>query len=163
MNVHPDLQIADNLFFKKLNLSFANVIPENESQEYAAASFTLNNYHVLFRVSKITPTKTGQFVTLWKRINGGPIQPFDENDPIDFVIIAVRCGNHVGQFVFPKKILLEKNIFSKNNRGGKRAIRVYAPWDDANSKQAASTKKWQSLFFINMNDSDAMQRFSAIL
>lgn len=155
MNIHPDLQIADNRIFKKLNLSFENVIPENESQEYAAASFTLNHYHILFRISKITPTKTGQFVTLWKRINGGPIQPFDENDPIDFVIVGVRSDKQIGQFIFPKKILCEKNIFSNNNRGGKRAMRVYAPWDDANSKQALCTKRWQTKYFFDFDAPDA--------
>lgn len=166
MNVYPDLQIADNLIFKKLNLPFENVVLENESQEYAAASFRLNNHRILFRASKITPTKTGQFVTLWKRINGGPIQPFDLNDSVDFVMISVRSGKNYGQFIFPKKILGERKIFSKNNIGGKRAIRVYAPWDEANSKQAANTKTWQSQFFIDMSDHHHMQaihRISAIL
>jgi hypothetical protein len=166
MRVHPDLELADNLIYKKLGFSLENFVYENESQEYAAATFTLNNHRILFRESKITPTKTGQFVTLWKRINHDPIQPFDISDPIDFVIVSVRSKNNIGQFIFPKKILCDKNIFAKNNKGGKRAMRVYAPWDDANSKQALSTKKWQSSFFININDNDcgdAVWHFSVIL
>ena len=100
---YPDLPLAENLIYKKLGFSCENIVLEKESQEYAAASFRLNNHRILFRASKITPTKTGQFVTLWKRINGGPIQPFDENDPIDFVIISVRSDKNHGQFIFPKK------------------------------------------------------------
>ncbi|EKD77451.1 MAG: hypothetical protein ACD_42C00328G0001 [uncultured bacterium] len=147
MNKYPELQHAESLIYNKLGFSCENIVLENESQDYAAASFTLNHHRILFRASKITPTKTGQFVTLWKRIHHGPIQPFDLNDPIDFVMISVRSKNNIGQFIFPKKILVEKKIFSKNNSGGKRAIRVYAPWDEANSKQAQQTKAWQSAFF----------------
>ncbi|PIZ03922.1 MAG: hypothetical protein COY58_06960 [Gammaproteobacteria bacterium CG_4_10_14_0_8_um_filter_38_16] len=154
MNIHPDLQLAENLIYKKWGFALENVMLEKESQEYAATSFMLNNHRILFRASKITPTKTGQFVTIWKRIHGGPIQPFDEKDPVDFVFISVRSDQNSGQFIFPKKILLERKIFSKNNIGGKRAIRVYAPWDNANSKQAAMTKKWQSAFFVDMSHAD---------
>jgi hypothetical protein len=44
---------------------------ERESLEYAACSFKLNSMSVKFRVAKITPTKIGQFVTLWKRVSKG--------------------------------------------------------------------------------------------
>ncbi len=150
--MHPDLQLANELIYKKLTLCCDNFVFEPESSDYAAATLTLNHYRILFRISKITPTKTGQFVTLWKRSNGGPIQPFDQTDPLDFVIIGIRSQKNVGQFIFPKAILISKNIFSRNNVGGKRAIRVYAPWDKANSKQAQITKKWQAEFFVDMSD-----------
>jgi len=152
--MHPDLQLANNLIYKKLNLVLNNFILESESEDYSAATFTLNYHRILFRISKITPTKTGQFVTLWKRINNGPIQPFDLSDPIDFIIIGVRSQEKIGQFIFPKEILIKKTIFSKNNIGGKRAIRVYAPWDAANSKQALATKKWQSQYFVCFNSTE---------
>jgi MepB protein len=42
----------------------------------------LNGLRVQYRVAKITPTKVGQFVTLWKRVGRGPIQPFDLSDPV---------------------------------------------------------------------------------
>jgi hypothetical protein len=29
------------------------------------------------------PTKVGQFVTLWKRLGRGPIQPFDLSYPVE--------------------------------------------------------------------------------
>lgn len=132
-----------------LDLPCANITLEKESSEYGAATFTLESRHILFRVAKTTPTKTGQFVTLWKRIQGGPIQPFDFSDPVDYVMICVRSKNQSGQFIFPKKALCDQKIFSVNHVGGKRAIRVYAPWDEANSAQALKTKKWQSAFFID--------------
>lgn len=152
MNIHPDLQLAENFIYKPTGFFIHNHLPEKESSEYAASTFTLNNHRILFRASKITPTKTGQFVTLWKRIDNGPIQPFDFSDLIDFVIISVRSQNNIGQFIFPKKALVEKNIFSNKGRGGKRAMRVYAPWDETNSKQAISTKRWQTEYFIDMSN-----------
>ncbi|MCX7120410.1 MAG: MepB family protein [Gammaproteobacteria bacterium] len=161
VDTHSDLQLANNLIYKKLNLAFNNFTPEKESADYAAATFTLNNHHIIFRTSKITPTKTGQFVTLWKRINNSPIQPFDLSDPFDFVVIGVRFKEKAGQFIFPKEILIKKNIFSKNNIGGKRAMRVYAPWDEANSKQALATQKWQSAFFIYLTDHINLEKLAS--
>ena len=42
----------------------------------------------------------GQFVTLWKRIEKGPIMPHYVNDSLDLVIVCVRDGDRYGQFVF---------------------------------------------------------------
>ncbi len=127
--------------------------PELESQEYGAYDFLLGEAPVKFRVAKKTPTKVGQFVTLWKRIGKGPIQPYDIKDPIDIYIICVQEGKNVGQFVFPKNVLASEDVLSKSGKGGKRAIRVYAPWVKTESSQASSSKLWQTKYFINMSDS----------
>ena len=123
---------------------------EPESAEYGACTFVLNGLSICFRVAKITPTKIGQFVTLWKRTGKSPIQPFNLSDPIDFVVVSVRKGDLFGQFVFPKLALFEKGIVSKNGQGGKRAIRVYPPWDKTTSSQAQKTQKWQLEYFLEI-------------
>ncbi len=110
----------------------------------------MNHRNLKFRVAKITPTKIGQFVTIWKRIGRGPIQPFDIEDPFDLVVVSVRTPEHFGQFVFPKHVLYEKGIVSKHGKGGKRAIRVYPPWDKTGSKQASMTQKWQLPYFFEI-------------
>lgn len=125
-------------------------IAEAESEEYHAHYYTLENKRVRFRVSKRTPTKTGQFVTVWKRMPNGVIGPYDESDDVDFFVISLMHENQIGQFIFPKSVLVEKNIFSKNSKGGKRAIRVYSPWDTVSSTQAIRTKKWQTQFFTEI-------------
>ncbi|MGQ7945208.1 MepB family protein [Flavobacterium sp. WC2509] len=122
---------------------------ELESTEYGACRFLINNSTILFRTAKITPTKTGQFVTLWKRMNQGTIQPFDSIDPIDLFIISVRKDNHFGLFIFPKSVLITKEIVS-DKKEGKRAIRVYPPWDITTSKQAQKTQKWQLDYFLEI-------------
>ena len=109
----------------------------------------------LFRIAKKTPTKVGWFVTIWKRGTDSIIAPYESSDAIDFVVVAVLDGNHVGEFIPPKPILIQKNIFTANGKKGKRAIRVYTPWDKTTSAQAARTAKWQSQFFIDLNPSSS--------
>jgi len=104
------------------------------------------------RNARVTPTKIGQFVTLWKRLNNGPIQPFDASDQIDFVVVNVSTDNQLGQFVFPKKVLLEKGVFSTASKEGKRALRVYPLWDKPTSKQALKTQQWQLDYFLLIDE-----------
>jgi hypothetical protein len=137
------------------NFEISHPIPELESSEYGACTFILNNLNIRYRTAKITPTKTGQFVTLWKRINQGPIQPFDSNDPIDLFIISARKDDHFGLFIFPKSVLITKEIVS-DKKEGKRAIRVYPSWDVTTSKQAQKTQKWQLDYFLEINQNQIM-------
>lgn len=141
------LEIYDDLNLKVVELTY-----EKESQEYGACRFLLNNLFICFRIAKITPTKLGQFVTLWKRSKDGPIAPFDINDPIDLFVIGVKSDTQEGQFIFPKQILFEKGYVSKNGQGGKRAIRVYPEWEKPVSAQAIKTQKWQMKFFVHFSD-----------
>lgn len=148
--IHPDLIAAQKLAYEPNGWVIEHFTTETESQEYAASEFTMNHQRIKFRVAKITPTKVGQFVTLWKRIGSGPIQPFDRSDPFDLFIISVRNSEHFGQFVFPRILLCEKGVISKDGKGGKRAIRVYPPWDIADNKQAIKTQKWQIPYFFEI-------------
>jgi hypothetical protein len=125
-------------------------IAETESAEYAAYRFELNGFAVVYREAKITPTKIGQFVTLWKRNANEIIEPFEISDAIDFVVINTQDKKRFGQFVFPKSVLFSKGVFSGNNKDGKRAIRVYPPWDVTTSKQAQQTQQWQLKYFLEI-------------
>jgi hypothetical protein len=131
-------------------------IAETESAAYAAYRFKLNGLAVVYREAKITPTKVGQFVTLWKRSILGITEPFEISDPIDFVVVATRDGDHFGKFVFPKSVLFSKGVFSGNNKEGKRGIRVYPPWDLTVSKQAQQTQQWQLRYFLEIPRTNEM-------
>ena len=148
--IHPDLITAQRLAYAPNGFACKNITQEAESQEYGACEFEMNNRRIKFRVAKITPTKIGQFVTLWKRIGDGPIMPFDVSDPVDLFVVSVRKDEHFGQFVFPKNILYEKGFVSKNGNGGKRAMRVYPPWDVTDSPQAKKTQAWQIIYFVEI-------------
>jgi hypothetical protein len=149
--LHHDFNIVKDLY-NKHGLIVTELCEEPESAEYGACSFTLHGLAVKFRVSKITPKKTGQFVTIWKRNDEGITQPFDEADELDFVIVCSRQENNFGQFIFPKAVLVNKGIITGNGKQGKRGIRVYPPWDIADNKQALKTQQWQLRFFVDLKN-----------
>lgn len=144
------LQVKE-FVYDKCNFEFSNLVIDSESEEYQACSFKLNSLQIIHRLSKITPTKIGQFVTIWKRNSKGITAPFDFSDNFDFIIITSKSNEKIGQFVFPKSVLLEKGIISNNNNSGKRGIRVYPPWDIPTSKQAEKTQNWQTKYFYSIN------------
>ncbi|HEX8614216.1 MAG TPA: MepB family protein [Telluria sp.] len=145
---HPDLYALQRAYDRH-GLAWTAPRREAESAAYAACSFDVNGLRVRFRVAKITPTKVGQFVTLWKRIGAGPIEPFDDTDPVDLFVISTRDGEHAGQFVFPTAVLVAHDVVARAGRGGKRAIRVYPPWVVTTSKQAQATQRWQLPYFVS--------------
>jgi hypothetical protein len=151
-----DLILAKKLVYDSCNLECTQPQPEAESVEYNAYRFCISKKTICYREAKITPTKTGQFVTLWKRNIAGTIEPLDFSDPIDFVIISVRKENKFGQFVFPKAVLLEKGILSTSIKEGKRATRIYPPWDLTTSNQARKTQQWQLEYFLDLNNNEAV-------
>lgn len=139
--------------FKPCGLKVSELVVDKESTAYHACSFQLNQLHVIFRHAKVTPKKTGQFVTLWKRSADGPIEPLNFTDSFDLVVIAVQSGNNNGQFVFPKQVLIEKRIIAHLKKEGKRGFRIYPPWDHTTNLQAQKTQKWQLDFFLKIDQS----------
>ena len=148
---HPDLVSANDFAYTPSGLIYHHLTQEAESEEYGASIIEINNRTVKFRVGKITPTKSGLFVTLWKRIGNGSIQPYDVADPFDFFVISVRNDERFGQFVFPKSILFEKGIISNEGKGGKRAMRIYPPWNKERSHQAKKTQEWQVFYYFDIH------------
>lgn len=146
-----DLDLIKNDIYDACRFNCSQITKEEESTEYGAHHFQLNDKYIRFRVAKITPTKAGQFVTIWKRVNNGPIQPYDATDPVDFFVISTRKGEQFGQFVFPKTVLIKHNVISNNHKGGKRAIRVYPPWENNLNQQAKKSQKWQIEYFLDMS------------
>ncbi|HLV42175.1 MAG TPA: MepB family protein [Brumimicrobium sp.] len=135
-------------------MSLINSVVEQESLNYQAHNLRVDELDIKFRKGKITPNKTGQFVTLWKRNFKGITVPYDLSDPIDFYIIATRKEEQFGAFIFPKVVLHKNKILSDDLKDGKRGIRVYPPWDEVTSKQAHKTQVWQTKYFIDFSNED---------
>ncbi|MFI2742743.1 MepB family protein [Zhouia sp. PK063] len=148
--------------YDKCSLEISDFKTEAESKEYSACRFHLNGLNILSRNAKITPKKVGQFVTFWKRNGNGPIEPFNENDQINFYTVNVRTENEFGQFVFPKSVLIRKGILSTEKKEGKRAFRVYPNWDIVKSKQAKQTQKWQLNYFYQINSSTDLKKVTEL-
>ncbi|MDN2700717.1 MepB family protein [Janthinobacterium sp. SUN100] len=138
-------------------------VPEAESAEYGACRAELHGKRLVLRVAKTTPTKIGQFVTVWKRPHpDADIAPLDEADPVDIVIIAVADdvgdGARHGFFIFPRSVLIERGVMSRADQGGKRALRVYPPWCAPESTQAQRTQRWQAAWFVAQDDLSGIVR-----
>lgn len=150
MNNH--LSLIKSTIYDKCGLPIAAFKKEVESKEYDACRFELNGLRIISRISKITPKKVGQFVTFWKRNSNGIIEPLNEFDPIDFYVVTVKTDTQLGQFVFPKSILITKGIISTDRKEGKRGFRVYPVWDTTISNQAAKTQSWQLKYFYEIDE-----------
>ncbi len=150
--LHADFYAIKAMVYDKCDLEVSDAFPEAESLDYGACNFQLNGKKIKFRVAKITPRKTGQFVAIWKRDDVGATKPFDVSDEMDFLVIATRNQSHFGQFIFPRSVLVDKQIITQNNKEGKRGMRLYAPWDIAGSNQAKKTQSWQINYFLPIRD-----------
>lgn len=155
---YSEIDIAKTLVYDACEFDCTDSTPEAESAEYGALTLKINGISVRYRDAKITPTKTGLFVTLWKRVNHGPIEPFNLSDDTDLIIVSTRNGSHFGQFIFPKYLLHEKGIIAGNGKAGKRAFRVYPPWSITNNLQAKKTQQWQVAYFINISDQPDLKK-----
>nr|WP_255509225.1 MepB family protein [Flavobacterium sp. J27] len=120
--------------------------------DYGACTFELNDKKIQHRVAKITPTKVGQFVTIWKRNQQGITEPYHVTDALDFIFITTIENEKIGQFIFPKSVLAENAIISSDQKEGKRGIRVYPPWGEVTSKQALKTQSWQTKYFVTIRE-----------
>ncbi|NEA52676.1 MepB family protein [Streptomyces sp. SID13666] len=148
--LHSDLLAAKTRVYDVNGFVCSRPVPEPESADYGAHEFTLDGASVRFRVARTTPTKIGQFVTVWKRSPEGPIQPFDSTDAVDLLVVSSREDQHFGQFVFPRDVLCERDVVSRNGVGGKRAFRVYPPWATAVNRQARASQAWQLRYFLRI-------------
>ena len=139
--------------YDKCEFELSKFIVEKEGKQYGACRFELDGLSIISRNAKTTPKKVGQFVTFWKRMDNGPIEPYSDADHIDFYVVNVRTEDRFGQFVFPKSVLIKRGIISTYKKEGKRAFRVYPNWDVTSNKQAVQTQKWQQNHFYEINNS----------
>ncbi len=129
--------------------NFSDYKEHAEANEYNGCEYFFSNQKYIQRTAKITPKKVGQFVTLWKRNEHGITTPLNYEDDFDFVVILCFNEKRVGRFIFPKDILLKKNILSTltDKDSGKRGFRIYPSWDIPINRQAISTQNWQINYF----------------
>lgn len=138
--------------YEPCHLKIEALKPGSEGKEYHACEFELNGSRIISRTARITPKKTGQFVTCWKRDKDGITTPFCEHDTFDYLVINIRKEDAFGQFVFPKSALIDKGIVSAREKEGKRGFRVYPAWDIPGNKQAEKTQKWQLDYFYQLEE-----------
>ena len=138
-------------FYQIAKLQLSHFETDPNSKVYAACQFQLNSLTVLYRKAKITPKKIGQFVSFWQRQAQGTTAPFSSQHPLSFYLVYVEKDSHKGLFVFPKAILIEKNILSTNQQTGKRGFRIYPSWDQPINTTAKNSQNWQLQYFYALD------------
>ncbi|WP_142311865.1 MepB family protein [Bacillus wiedmannii] len=146
------IQNLNNIIYKPNNLLIANLKEEKQNAEYAGYLFHLNHNSIRFRVSKITPNKIGQFVSFWEKDDNMQNQAFSYEAAPDLLVITCIDDNKLGQFIFPKEILLKEKILKTQSQKGKMAMRVYPIWDTPVSNQAKKSQMWQLQYFVDISD-----------
>jgi hypothetical protein len=153
--IHPDLAEAQRLI-KLLGRECSRPTPEAHNAEYGAAIATSGRASIRFRVGKLTPTKVGLFVAVWRRSPDGGTEPFPADHPsaddADTLVVSVREVEKSGHFVFPRSAMISHGIVSVKGTGGKRGFRVYPPWSLTSSRQARKTQEWQCAYFHDSSD-----------
>lgn len=149
--LHPDVEeairVIDRLGVKSLAAAL-----EADNAEYGAAVASHGQASIRFRVGKLTPSKVGLFVAVWRRSAKGSTEPFPADENVEKLVITVREGTNFGHFVFPKSALIKHGIVSVNGEGGKRGFRVYPPWSGTSNRQATLSQQWQCEYFVHSGD-----------
>lgn len=155
----------ENSISKILGQKLTNITQDQECEEYSGFNIEINQLKLKFRKAKITPKKAGQFVTLWRRNSEKQTEPFNETDNFDFYIIAAEQEEKFGFFIFPKNVLIVRQILTTNQKEGKRGFRVYPDWTKTENKQAEKTQTWQTNYFINLtnNEQKNIEKLKAII
>ncbi len=83
-----------------------------EARAYSGCWFTLTGAYgtenrVVFRTAKVTPTKAGLFVTLWKRDDSGITRPYSVEDGVDEFWVVTETPNGYGYFAFTAQSLVD--------------------------------------------------------
>ena len=120
---------------------------ESQNQEYFGCIAKLKDHTHRIRLAKITPKKIGQFVAVWEKDLRNTNQPFLYDNSPEYLSIFVFCDDKKGVFIFPKKVIEEKGIYSSITKEGKMGFRLYPDWDNPGSLEANKTKKWQIKYF----------------
>ena len=160
-NFQTELKMINNIIYKPNQFTIKSIHEERQNSDYAAGTFELATKRatktIRFRVAKITPNKIGQFVTFWEKDTNGINQSYEYNEAPDLLIITVFKDNDTfGQFLFPKDVLLNKNILRSETTKGKMGIRVYPSWDKPANKTAIKTQEWQLRYFFVVTDRNAL-------
>lgn len=145
----------NELVFKMNNLKLHRVLKEVYNEAYQAHTLYLDDKSIRYRKSKITPTKSGQFVSFWTKDENGKNRAYTDEESKDFLLIDCMSHNsHEGFFLFPKDALLKHDILKTMTEKGKMGMRVYPSWESVDNKTAFKTQCWQTEYFVDLSLED---------
>ncbi|KRL02193.1 MepB family protein [Liquorilactobacillus capillatus] len=141
----------DSITLLSSQFKIDNIEREPFNQDYEAVNFKSYELTYKSRRAKKTPLKSGYFLAVWQKDKQNKNEPFTINEVIDYLVVSIIDGSHIGYFTFPKLSLVRHRILTQDNVVGKMAFRVYPTWERSLNKTATSTQKWQTAYFTDLS------------
>ncbi|MGM7775419.1 MepB family protein [Arthrobacter sp. KNU-44] len=134
---------------------------EEQNSDYESGVARIGNEQWRIRTARITPTKPGAFVAVWKRGEGGSTRPFTAEESMSGLLVFVEEQERFGVFQFTKPHLISFGYVSSDLHPGKRGFRVYPEWCSGLNPQASRTQRAQGVAFSELPPHTAREQFSA--
>lgn len=128
---------------------------EKQNSDYESGVARIGNEQWRIRTARITSTKPGAFVAVWKRGECGSTRPFTADESFSGLLVFVEEQERFGVFQFTKAHLISLGYVSSALHPGKRGFRVYPAWCADLNSQASRTQRVQGAAFSELPPGDA--------
>lgn len=145
-------ELISSIISEICNFTYDKFRIDKFNSDYEGFTFEINKTSFKSRLARKTQKKKGYFVSFWCK------NEHNENIPLDYttienkLIINIIDDGKLGQFIFPKDILKDKNIVKSDKSEGKMAMRVYPSWISDLNTTAKSAQSWQVKYFVNLTN-----------
>lgn len=137
--------------YRKLaGIGSTQIVVEEQGSDYESGKVTLDSGTWRIRTARVTPTKPGAFVAVWKRSSSGTTEPFDSFDDCVGLMVFVNDVDRFGVFTFTREHLMELGVLQSSLAPGKRGFRTYPSWCTDLNAQAVRTQRAQSDAFTDL-------------
>lgn len=133
------------------SLASSEIVAEEQGSDYEAGQVEIGSGSWRIRTARVTPTKPGAFVAVWKRSPSGKTQPFESTDSCEGLMVFVKDGSRFGVFTFSREHLVGLGIVQSSHAPGKRGFRVYPTWCTNLNAQATRTQRAQAGAFTELS------------
>ncbi|MDQ0635946.1 hypothetical protein QFZ40_003855 [Arthrobacter pascens] len=123
---------------------------EEQNSDYESGVALIGNEQWRIRTARITPTKQGAFVAVWKRDEGGSTRPFTADESMSGLLVFVEEHERFGVFQFSPAHLISLGYVSSELHPGKRGFRLYPAWSTNLNAQALRTQRAQADAFTEL-------------
>lgn len=128
---------------------------EEQNSDYESGVARIGKEQWRIRTARITPTKPGAFVAVWKRDEGGSTRPFTADESMSGLLVFAEEQERFGVFQFTTAHLISLGCVSSELHPGKRGFRVYPAWCTDLNPQASRTQRAQGAAFSELSPSNA--------
>lgn len=124
--------------------------PEEERGDYESGVVRLGSAVWRLRTARVTPTKPGAFVAVWRRDDQGETRPFRCDESTAGLLVFVQDRTRFGVFRFTSAHLADLGVTQSPAHPGKRGFRVYPAWCTGINPQAERTQRAQASAFTEL-------------